>query len=203
MRIVEMDMGRRRWSWLAAAVLLGAQAEAQRRGGEVGDVNVALEAGVSGYTGPLDDYTATGPSWGAAVLIQPWTVLGLELGYDGSRHLVTDDRLPTSPAVTRHGGTALVRLSPPLLEKVKPFVGVGVGASWANVTGDARGLYRDDLMQELPLAAGVDFNSGGLTAGLRTTYRLLIDEGFADPAQAVGNPEGGLLEVGATLGLRF
>jgi hypothetical protein len=57
-------------------------------------------------------------------------------------------------------------------------------------------------MQEVPLAAGIEFNSGGLTAGFRTTYRVLLNEGWAEEA-LVEEDEGGLLDASLTLGARF
>jgi opacity protein-like surface antigen len=167
-----------------------------------GDVNVGIRGGVGGFVGDLNGYSAAGPTWGAAVNLQPWNVVGIEIGYEGSRNMITDPRVE-NVALTRYGGSALLKLAPPFIERVKPYVGVGLGASYVNVTGNADGLYKNDIMEEVPMAAGLEFNSGAVTAGLRATYRMLIDEGFADQAQPVGNPEGGLLDFGATLGGRF
>jgi opacity protein-like surface antigen len=168
-----------------------------------GDFNVQAKAGVGDFTGGLGDYTSAGPSWGVAVNLQPTNVLGLEISYDGSRNSVNDARETLSPTVMRHGGTALVKIAPPFIERIKPYAGFGLGASYVTVQGAETGAYQNDLMEEIPVAAGLEFNSGAVTAGVRATYRWLIDEGFADAAQPVGNPEGGLFDASFTLGARF
>lgn len=187
---------------LALAVVTDAEAQSKKTTGKQGDVNVFVRGGVGDYTGELSDYTDTGPTWGATLNMQPLNVLGYEITYDGSRNLIDDDRLAESPALTRHGVSALVKLAPPFIERVRPFIGAGLGASMINV-GDATGLYEDDFVEEVPLAAGIEFNTGALHAGLRTTYRWLIDESFADNAAPVGNPQGGLLDAQVTVGGRF
>jgi hypothetical protein len=183
---------------LCLGATTAAHAQKDRR---QGDLNVFLKGGIGGFTGALNDYSAVGPSWGAVVNLQPWRSLGLELGYEGSRHGITDDRLEDA-ALTRNGIDALLKLSPPLIERVKPFLGVGLGASYVSVNNGA-GLYKNDVMEEVPLATGLELNSGALTAGVRATYRFLVDEGFADRAQPVGNPNGGLFDFGASVGARF
>ena len=49
----------------------------------------------------------------------------------------------------------------------------------------------------------IEFNSGAFTAGFRASYRWLIDEGFADPASPIGNPEGGYADAAVNIGARF
>lgn len=190
--------------WMvAAAALVFAGAARAAEDDEQGDVNVFVRGGVGGYTGELGALSTAGPTWGVNVNVQPWNVLGYEISYDGSRNLVTDDRLANSPALTRHGVTALLRLAPPFIEKVRPYVGLGLGVSHVNVDKtEAGGLYRNDLMEEFPLAAGLEFNTGAVTAGFRASYRMLLDESFADPG-AQGNPEGGYMDASVTLGGRF
>ena len=107
------------------------------------------------------------------------------------------------PSLTRHGGSSLIKLSPPFLESVRPFVGVGLGPSQVSVSGAAGGLYTSDFMEEVPVAAGLEFNAGAFTAGVRTTYRLLMNEDFADAALAEGGPSGGLFDAALTVGGRF
>jgi hypothetical protein len=165
-----------------------------------GDLNVFLRGGVSDYTGDLGEDVQAGPAWGLTVNVQPMRSLGFELGYEGSKNDVTPDLLPDA-SFTRHGISGLLKLSPPLIEKVRPFVGAGLGASYVSVDGGA-GLYSSDLVEEVPVAAGLEFNTGAVTAGVRATYRLLVDEGMADSA-ALGNPQGGLFDATFTLGGRF
>lgn len=192
------------WMLALALAVIGTAgaADAQRREKQ-GDFNVLLRGGVGDYTGALSDVTSAGPTWAVTVNVQPWNVLGYELTYDGSRNLVNDDRFQSAPALTRHGVTGLIRLAPPFIEKVRPFVGAGVGASLVQVSGDEQSLYQNDLMQEVPVTGGIEFNTGAVTAGLRTSYRWLIDESFADPAVASGNPQGGYLDAQLSLGGRF
>jgi hypothetical protein len=165
-----------------------------------GDFNVFLSGGVSDYTGAAGRDVQTGPSWGLTLNMQPTRILGFELGYDGSHNMVTNDLLPDA-SLTRHGATGLVKLAPPFIEVVKPFVAAGLGASYVTARGGL-GLYDSDVVEEVPVAAGVEFNKGSLTAGLRATYRMLVDENFASDS-SVGNPQGGIMDASLTLGGRF
>ncbi|NVJ08240.1 hypothetical protein HUW63_23735 [Myxococcus sp. AM001] len=179
----------------------GSAAAQERRDGKRGDVNVFLRGGVGDYTGGLGDLTSTGPAWGVTLNLQPTTFLGFEVGYEGSRNGLTDSRLLEQPSLVRQGGSALVKVSPPFLTTVRPFVGAGLGVSHLNIRGPVEDLYQSDTVPEVPLAAGVEFNRGVLTAGLRTTYRVLLSEGWADGA--VEDTNGGLLDASLTLGARF
>lgn len=167
-----------------------------------GDVNVFLKGGLSSFTGELADVTGAGPAWGVALNLQPFNVVGFEVGYDGTKNDLDDDRAGGSARLTRHGATGLVRLSPPFVERIKPFVATGLGASYVRVSDDDSGLYRNDFLEEVPVVAGLEFNTGALTAGLRGTYRFLFDERFAERAQP-GNPEGALFDAALTVGGRF
>jgi len=168
----------------------------------LGNATLFLKGGIARYTGSVGDYLNAGPNWGLIVGVQPFSALGFEVGYEGSRNTLDDARLLGDTAVMRHGGTALVKISPPFLNAVRPFLGAGLGFSYASLQGDAGGLYESDLMEEVPLAAGLEFNSGRITAGLRFTYRFLLDEGFAEPAYP-GASDGNLFDASATLGARF
>jgi hypothetical protein len=169
-----------------------------------GDVNVFVGGGIGGYTGDLGGLSATGPTWGATLNLQPYKVLGFEVGYEGSKNDVTDERFRASeaPSFLRHGVNSLVKVSPPL-EKIRPFVGAGLGVSYVYVRGgDEADPYSSDLMEQVPLSAGLEFNSGALTAGVRGTYRVLVDDNFADAA-VPGDASGGLLDANITVGGRF
>ncbi|RKG61667.1 hypothetical protein D7V80_33675 [Corallococcus sp. CA054B] len=182
------------------AVVLGAgPALAQKK---QGDVNVFLRGGIGDYTGDLGDLASTGPLWGLTLNLQPTTFLGFEVGYEGSQNKVSDSRLFDAPSLVRNGGSALVKVSPPFLTAVRPFAGVGLGLSYVDVRGAGEGLYDSDLMEEIPLAVGLEFNTGGLTAGVRGTYRLLIDQDFANVTSTDDNG-GGLMDASLTLGARF
>lgn len=189
----------------AALVLgLGGAGAARAQDDKQGDLNVFVKGGLGGYTGELGEFTGTGPSWGVAVNLQPLKSFGFELGYEGATNSITDPRVEAAdPSLTRHGVQGLIKLSPPLIERLKPFVAAGVGASRVAVHGETGGLFQSDFMQEVPLAAGIEFNRGALTAGFRTTYRILLDEAFADPAEAQGQAGGSLLDAAFTVGGRF
>ncbi|WP_426753105.1 hypothetical protein [Myxococcus sp. Y35] len=186
----------------AALGTAGTAAAQERREGKRGDLNVFLRGGVGDYTGDLGDLTSTGPAWGVTLNVQPTTFLGFELGYEGSRNGITDSRLLDTPSLVRQGGSALVKVSPPFLTAIRPFVGAGLGVTYVDVRGGVLDdLYQSDTVPEVPLAAGVEFNRGALTAGIRTTYRVLLSEGWADGA--VNDADGGLLDASLTLGARF
>ncbi|WNG56694.1 hypothetical protein F0U59_19495 [Archangium gephyra] len=189
-----------RWAVLALGFGVAGTAMAQDK---QGDVNVFVNGGIGGYTGDLGELSATGPSWGATLNLQPFSMLGFEVGYEGSKNDVTDDRFRASeaPSLIRHGATTLVKVSPPF-EKVRPFVGAGLGVSYVYVRGGTGTTYTSDLMQEVPLAAGLEFNAGALTAGIRGTWRVLVDDNFADEA-VPGDASGALVDGTLTVGGRF
>src|SRR2546423_14963089 len=78
-----------------------------RYGHRQGAFNVFLKGGIGDYTGGLNQYSASGPAWGAVVDLQPWRMLGLELGYEGSHNAVVDPRV-SDVALTRNGAAALL-----------------------------------------------------------------------------------------------
>lgn len=168
--------------------------------GPKGKVKVFLKGGVSDYTGDVGSDIDTGPAWGLTVNVQPLRLLGFELGYEGSRNTVSNDLLPDA-TLTRNGATGLVKIAPPFIDVVKPFVAAGLGASYISAKGGA-GLYDSDLVEEVPVAAGIEFNTGNLTTGVRATYRWLVDESFAENTEP-GNPQGGLFDASLTIGGRF
>ncbi len=181
-----------------AAVLVSSAAVAQEKTSKSGQVNVMVKGGVGSYTGDLGGLTDAGPSWGLVLNLQPTRVLGLEVGYDGSRNGV--DAFGTDAALLRSGGTAMFKFGFPLLDRYRPVLGAGLGASYVSVQGDQSRLVDGDVMQEVPFAAGFEFNTQRVTAGVRATYRYLVNEGFARP---VGNPQGGMFDTSVTVGGRF
>lgn len=187
---------------LASAGTAAADEEPQRGSVEEepqrGGVNVFLRGGAGNYTGDLGDNVNVGPTWGLTLDIQPLRFVGFELGYEGSRNTAKTELLDIS--LTRHGGSGLVKVLLPLFNAVKPFVGVGLGISNVSIGGDPGGAFESDVVAELPLAAGFEFNSGALTAGARATYRLLLDENLG---RQVDDPQGGFFDVALTLGVRF
>jgi hypothetical protein len=193
-------MVRRGFQVMALVLGLGVAGTTLAQENKRGDLNVFLRGGVSDYTGDVGENVQSGPAWGLTVNVQPTRIFGFELGYEGSKNDIENDLLPDA-SLTRHGASGLVKIAPPLIDKVKPFVGAGLGASYVSVDGGL-GLYESDLVEEVPVAAGIEFNTGAVTAGLRATYRLLVDENFASNTSP-GNPQGGLFDASFTLGGRF
>jgi opacity protein-like surface antigen len=136
---------------------------------------------------------------------QPWRNLGIEAGFEGQRLPIDDDRVGDGEALYRYNLGVLAKAGPLVLnEKLRPYVGAGVGLSYINVTDDADALYTNDLIEEVPLAAGVDYRfSPNLFAGARASYRVLLGTEFADPATGTGETGGNLLNFAATVGGRF
>jgi hypothetical protein len=195
----------------AAAVLLAAPAFAQDdyipdddrdesiyddgRGGSGGffnDLNVSVTGGLNTYTGDIGDDTGTGGFLGVQANSRPLPIVGLELGYEGARNPFED----IDGGLWRHNVGALAKVGPELLDNgnLRPFVGAGFGVSLLNPSEDAEILFDNDVITEVPLAAGVDYKLGGVRAGVRGTYRILGGENL-DAAQN-GNDVNIGLQVG-------
>ncbi|MET0404156.1 MAG: hypothetical protein ABW123_17220 [Cystobacter sp.] len=185
------------WALVVALGTAGT-ASAARRDDKPGDVKVFLKGGVGNYTGGLANVVNAGPTWGLTLNLQPLHFLGFEVGYEGGYNGISSG--PLDLGVTRHGGSALVKLALPFIEVVKPFVGAGIGASYLSVDGAIVGSYGSDFVGEVPLVAGIEFNVESITAGARATYRLLLDENLS---RQLDRPQGGFFDVALTLGLRF
>ena len=165
-------------------------------------VGLDVRLGVGGMTGELGEDTGAGPLLGIAAGAQPWKALGIELGYEGQRLPLTEDFVADGQALYRHNVGLLAKAGPVLDEKWRPYVGAGVGLSYLNVSDGAEAFYDNDIVQEVPLAAGLDYNFGGaIFAGARATYRLMYGEGYAD--DIAGDDDGSLFNASFTLGGRF
>ncbi len=165
-------------------------------------VGLDVRLGLGGVTGDLGDETGTGPLLGIAAGAQPWKALGIELGYEGQRLPLTESFVGDGEALYRHNVGLMAKAGPLLEEKWRPYVGAGVGLSYFNVSDGAEAFYDNDIVQEVPLAAGVDYNFGGaIFAGARATYRLMYGEGYAD--DIAGDDDGSLFNASITLGGRF
>ena len=184
-------MTKRTLAALALSLGLGVTASAQEEVSSEAparQLSVLLKGGIGGFTGNAS--TSAGPTWGVRVAAQPLDVLGVEVGYDGSRNAVNQGHL------TRNALDAMVKGTIPIGSPFQPFVGAGMGIS--HVSADAA-LYQSDTMEEVPVAAGVEWLSGTFAAGLRATYRFLIDDQLSP---LLGSP-GGLFDASFTLGGRF
>jgi hypothetical protein len=187
---------------LSVVLLFAAPSQAQQyRHNRIS--TLLLKFGGGNYTGDLGNYTAIGPTYGVALNMQPLPYLGFEIGYDGSRNELQTLRFPALRQATfwRNGGSAMVKLCVPY-EPLRPFVGAGFGLGFTSVTGSSNGgQFVNDLFGELPMMAGLEVNAEYFTAGVRVTYHVLLDEGFVQTS--AGAVHGGLLDLQATLGVRF
>ena len=195
----------------ASAVLLAGPAlavEAQRVEEDLNfdarntKVGLDVRLGLGGVTGELGEETGTGPLLGIAAGAQPWKALGIEVGYEGQRLPISDEIVGDGEALYRHNVGLLAKAGPMLDQKWRPYVGAGVGLSYFNVSDGAEARYDNDIVSEVPLAAGLDYNFGGaIFAGARATYRLMYGEGYAD--DIAGDADGSLFNASITLGGRF
>lgn len=201
-----MRLGKFKWMGMLAAALLAAPSFAQdivdddeifEEDDDIGfdDTGLTVRGGVSNFTGDLGDDTTTGAFLGIQADARPINGIGVELGYEGSRNALSD----ADGAIWRHNVGALAKVGP-IINEFRPFVGAGFGVSVLDPSNDAATLgYDNDVITEVPLAAGLEYKLGDLTAGARATYRILGDEEVSPVPGDTGN----LFNVGLTLGGRF
>lgn len=173
-------------------------------------VGLDVRLGVGGLTGDLGARTAPGPLLGITAGAQPWRLLGVEAGIEGQRLPIDDDRVGDEQAMYRYNLGVLAKAGPLVWEdRLRPYVGAGIGVSYLNATDEADTLYDNDFIAEVPLAAGLDYRFGnGIFAGARATYRILAGDEFADAANVTLDPDddnadGNLLNFGLMVGGRF
>jgi opacity protein-like surface antigen len=173
-------------------------------------VGLDVRLGVGGLTGDLGARTAPGPLLGITAGAQPWRLVGIEAGLEGQRLPIDDDRVGDDQAMYRYNLGVLAKAGPLIMQdKLRPYVGAGVGVSYLNATDGADTLYENDVLAEVPLAAGLDYRfTDNIFAGARASYRVLIGDEFADTASVTldpddDNPDGNLLNFGLMVGGRF
>jgi hypothetical protein len=169
---------------------------------EEADLSVALEGGLSSFTGGLAEGTEAGALWGVR-LGADTDIVGAELAYVGSKNGFEDARVPETAALYRHEIEGLAKAGVRVGYGLKPFVGAGIGYSYVNVTDDAEPLYRNDFIFQIPLAAGVDWNRGPLHAGIRAGWSFLLGDEFAEPTPEDDNPDAGLFTTSLVVGGSF
>jgi hypothetical protein len=167
----------------------------ERQGTGFDTLGVAVRGGLSSYTGSLGGTTNAGAFLGVQADVQAMRWAGVEFGYEGSfNNLVGGNE---SGSLWRHNVGALAKVGP-VINSVRPFVGAGFGVSYIDPTREATSLgYDEDVITEVPLAAGVDYQVGDLMVGARATFRLLAGEEFG-PVD-----DGNLFNAGVSLGGRF
>jgi hypothetical protein len=162
------------------------------------EIKVFAKGGLGNYTADLASHTQNGPVWGVTLNLQPVSLLGVEVGYEGSRNQVNGASPDT--ALLRNGGFGLLKLSLPL-PIIKPFIGLGIGGSYVAVSGASTGGFQNAFVSEIPAAIGVELSLFNLTAGARATYRYMGSPSFA--TNVIGNTAAGFWDGELTLGLRF
>jgi len=167
----------------------------ERQGTGFDNMGVVVRGGLSTYTGSLGGASNAGAFLGVQADVQALRWVGVELGYEGSfNNLVGGNE---SGSLWRHNVGTLAKVGP-LINAVRPFVGAGFGVSYIDPTQEAQSIgYDDDVVTEVPIAAGVDYQIGDLMVGARATYRILGGEDFG-PVD-----EGDLFNAGVSLGGRF
>jgi hypothetical protein len=193
---------------LAAAALVALPAFAQDReakiydedaqGGNIitRDFGVTVSGGVNAYTNDLGDQTGAGAFLGVQANSRPLPIVGLELGYEGARNPFEN----LDGALWKHNVGALAKVGPELGANgnLRPFVGAGFGVSVLNPSDDGEILFDNDFVTEVPVAAGIDYKLGGITAGARATYRFLGGENLG-----VLDQDGNAVNVGLQVGGAF
>jgi opacity protein-like surface antigen len=160
------------------------------------NLGFAVGGGLNNYTGDLGDITAAGGSFGVVVNSQPLNLVGFEVGYEGSRNPFEDIN---GGALMRHNVGGLAKVGPTLgaNDNLRPFVGAGLGLSVLNPNNEAEPLIDGDFVAEVPVALGLEYKFGALTAGGRATYRFLAGE------DAGINADGNIINLGINVGGSF
>jgi hypothetical protein len=160
------------------------------------DLGVSVRGGLNSYTGELGEDTGPGAFLGVQAESRPWNLVGLELGYEGARNPIENF---DGAGLWKHNVGALAKVGPQLgpNDNLRPFVGAGLGVSLLNPSEEAEFIYENDVVTEVPVAAGVDYKLGAVTAGARATYRFL---GAQDQG---GDQTGNAINFGLNLGGSF
>ncbi len=181
----------------------GERNEALKKSTGLSDIRVEGTAGVAAFTGGLGGLSGFGPLYGVTAG-GTWAghFFGFEGGYEGSR-IPLDGNTTFLPggAMWRHNAYGMAKAGLPL-GGLWPFIGAGLGISFLDANNPASFTYENDVLGEIPLALGLDYNRGAFTAGLRGTYRVLFADEFAEPVTGE-EPGGGLISGSLTVGARF
>ncbi|AFE06861.1 hypothetical protein COCOR_06315 [Corallococcus coralloides DSM 2259] len=160
-------------------------------------------AGLGGFTGDLGDETGVGGLFNITANAQPWKYIGVEVGYEGQNIPIDDARVLGGNNIFRNNGTFMGQLGPIVDHKWHPFVGLGVGLSYLHVSSGAEDVYNNDWQTEVPLAAGIEYRLGHLSAGVRATYRIVGGEGLFEVPGTTDDAKGSLFNGNVTVGGRF
>ncbi|MFL5318141.1 MAG: outer membrane beta-barrel protein [Myxococcaceae bacterium] len=189
---------------LAAPLAAGASETTDRMHENLGDeahVGVSLMGGITDFTGKPGSNTSVGPSWGVNADALVSNLYGLEVGYEGSKNPLHDSRVTAdNQSVWRQGAYGFGKVGPEI-SHFRPFAGAGLQGTFVNVTNGARPFYKNDLMWEVPVGAGVEYNVANVKVGVRGTWRWLFFDEWANgqsDAENTGGILGGQLTAGGT-----
>ncbi|MBN9683116.1 MULTISPECIES: outer membrane protein [unclassified Corallococcus] len=169
------------------------------------DATAGLDVGVGlgGYTGKLGDETGVGGLFNITANAQPWKYIGVEVGYEGQNIPIDDARVLGGNHIFRNNGTFMGKLGPVVDHKWHPFVGLGVGLSYLHASSGSKDVYNNDWQTEMPLAAGIEYRLGHLSAGVRATYRFVGGEELTQIPGTDEDAKGSLFNGNLTVGGRF
>jgi len=154
-----------------------------------------IGGGIQGYTGDQGDFLNMGPMAGLYLGLQPFPMIGLELGYTGGLHNFEVD-LRDGPDFIRHGAQAAVTLGVPLAA-VKPYALAGIGVDFNTLRATELTESNTDTGGFVPLGAGVMFTSGSFLVDARFVYHVLFDEASFEADQ---DTSGGRYQAQLSLG---
>ena len=158
-------------------------------------VYVLIGGGIQGYTGDLGDAINVGPEAGVYLGLQPFPLIGLELGYTGGVHNFAAN-VRDGYDFIRHGAQAAVTLGAPL-GAVKPYALAGIGVDFSTIRSTALTNSNTDTGGFVPLGAGLNFAMGNFNIDGRFTYHVLFDKASFDANQETG---GGRYQAQLSLG---
>jgi hypothetical protein len=135
-----------------------------------------VEGGISHYNRALSS-SNVGGSYGARLTVTPLQILGIELGYIGSRNNINSDLANglNASTLTTNEGYADLRLNI-LPGAFTPYVFGGYGLTW--VSGAEVSGVPSDHTSTIPFGGGLDFNTGAFKIGGRFQYNYLFDQIF-------------------------
>jgi Outer membrane protein beta-barrel domain len=157
---------------LAAGVLpIAARAESE--------LSVTLQGGGVKYDQALAGPSDLGAQYGVRVGLLPTDVVGLELGYLGTRSNVRDvvNGRTTTRLVT-NGGYLDARVNF-LPGSITPYVFAGYGLTNVKVSNEvvgAAGGLHGGTVSTLPFGGGIDANIGSFKLGGRFQYNYLVTD---------------------------
>jgi len=165
---------------------------------------VTVGGGIEGQTGDLSAQLRPGPTWGAALAVQPLTFMGVEAAYSGATSNLdnrisggNNNGLANGADVVRNGGQAAVTILAPT-PVIQPYALGGVGIDRYNFRGDSP-VFKDDTAGRVPLGGGLKANLGHFVADARGTYNVLFDDNFSNTSPN----RGGTYDIALNLGARF